>query len=196
MSSVRSYGISVKSVCYGFTLIGLLAVTLSGCSTPTAATKNAALSSTSAVTVAKVQPIATNPKRTVTLVEKVVWNAQKQQGKMYRWGGTSPVTGFDCSGLTQYAFNKGAGVAIPRTAAEQYKAAMKIPASRAQKGDLVFFNTHGKYVSHVGVYLGNNRFLHAPRTGRAITTSSLQGYWQERLVGFGRFPAACRPAFS
>ena len=115
---------------------------------------------------------------------------------MYRWGGTSPVTGFDCSGLTQYAFNKGAGVAIPRTAAEQYKAAMKIPASRAQKGDLVFFNTHGKYVSHVGVYLGNNRFLHAPRTGRAITTSSLQGYWQERLVGFGRFPAACRPALS
>ena len=196
MSSVRSYGISVKSVCYGFTLIGLLAVTLSGCSTPTAATKNAALSSTSAVTVAKVQPIATNPKRTVTLVEKVVWNAQKQQGKMYRWGGTSPVTGFDCSGLTQYAFNKGAGVVIPRTAAEQYKAAMKIPASSAQKGDLVFFNTRGKYVSHVGVYLGNNRFLHAPRTGRAITTSSLQGYWRDKLIGFGRFPAACRPAFS
>lgn len=196
MSSVRSYGVSVKSVCYGFTLIGLLTLTLTGCSTPTTASKNVALSNSPTVTVAKVQPIATNPKRTVTLVEKVVWNAQKQQGKMYRWGGTSPVTGFDCSGLTQYAFNKGAGVAIPRTAAEQYKAAMKIPASSAQKGDLVFFNTYGKYVSHVGVYLGNNRFLHAPRTGRAITTSSLQGYWQERLVGFGRFPAACRPAFS
>ena len=194
MSSVRSYGVSVKSVCYGFTLIGLLTLTLTGCSTPTTASKNVALSSTSAVTVAKVQPIATSPKRTVTLVEKVVWNAQKQQGKMYRWGGTSPVTGFDCSGLTQFAFGRGAGVALPRTAADQYRAATKVPRGQAQKGDLVFFNTRGSRVSHVGIYLGDGRFVHAPRTGRAITTEALDGYWAKRLIGFGRIPGVCVPS--
>ncbi|MEN9502294.1 MAG: hypothetical protein RI964_1579 [Pseudomonadota bacterium] len=153
-------------------------------------------------TTARVTPqqVATaqvsHPQKSVTLLEKVVWNAQKQQGKMYRWGGTSPVTGFDCSGLTQYAFQKGAGVSIPRTAAAQYASAVKIPAAQARKGDLVFFNTHGHKVSHVGVYLGQNKFLHAPRTGKAITTSKLDGYWQQNLVGFGRIPGACRPAFS
>lgn len=134
--------------------------------------------------------------KSVTLVDKVVWNAQKQQGKMYRWGGTSPVTGFDCSGLTQYAFRNGAQVAIPRTAAEQYAAAVKIPQTEASKGDLVFFITRGKRVSHVGIYLGGNRFVHAPRTGKAITTSELKGYWANRLVGFGRIPGACKPSYS
>ena len=134
--------------------------------------------------------------QSVTLLDKVVWNAQKQQGKMYRWGGTSPVTGFDCSGLTQYAFRNGAQVAIPRTAAEQYAMAVKVAPQQSQKGDLVFFNTSGKRVSHVGIYLGGNRFLHAPRTGKAITTSTLKGYWRERLVGFGRIPGACRPSYS
>ena len=133
---------------------------------------------------------------TDTLLEKVVWNAQKQQGKMYRWGGTSPVTGFDCSGLTQYAFNQGAGVKIPRTAAAQYEAAQKIAPNQAQKGDLIFFATRGRHIGHVGVYLGDNKFVHAPRQGKPITTSSLDGYWQQHLVGFGRIPGACRPAFS
>lgn len=150
---------------------------------------------------AKVQPVPAKPKpaqrRTVTLLDRVVWNAKKQQGKMYRWGGTSPVTGFDCSGLTQYSFKKGAKVAIPRTAAQQYKASVKVSRAQAQKGDLVFFNTSKKrYVSHVGIYLGNNKFVHAPRTGRAITTSQLKGYWAKKLIGFGRIPGACKPAFA
>lgn len=134
--------------------------------------------------------------KSVTLLDRVVWNAQKQQGKMYRWGGTSPVSGFDCSGLTQYAFRNGAQVVIPRTAAEQYAAAVKIPRQQADKGDLVFFNTSGKRVSHVGIYLGSDRFVHAPRSGRAITTSQLKGYWENRLIGFGRIPGACRPSYS
>ena len=132
----------------------------------------------------------------VTLLDRVVWNAQKQQGKMYRYGGESPKTGFDCSGLTQFAFGQGAGVTLPRTAAEQYKAAMKVSRSQATKGDLVFFNTSGRRVSHVGIYLGNGKFVHAPRTGRAITTEALAGYWEKRLIGFGRIPAACKPAYS
>jgi cell wall-associated NlpC family hydrolase len=132
----------------------------------------------------------------VTLVDRVVWNAQKQQGKMYHWGGESPQTGFDCSGLTQFAFGQGAGVSLPRTAAAQYNAAMKISAAQATKGDLVFFRTRGGRVSHVGIYLGDNKFVHAPRTGRAITTEALEGYWAQKLVGFGRIPGACKPSMS
>jgi cell wall-associated NlpC family hydrolase len=132
----------------------------------------------------------------VTTVDRVVWNAQKQQGKMYRYGGETPQTGFDCSGLTQFAFGQGAGVSLPRTAAAQYNAAMKISQDQATKGDLVFFHTHGSRVSHVGIYLGNGKFVHAPRTGRAITTEALDGYWARKLIGFGRVPGACRPSLS
>ncbi|EIJ34191.1 C40 family peptidase [Thiothrix nivea] len=167
----------------------LLAVVLSGCSSLSDESNQVKVAEAKATKIPAQQ-------KSVTLLDRVVWNAQKQQGKMYRWGGTSPVTGFDCSGLTQYAFRNGAQVAIPRTAAEQYAAAVKVPRGRAEKGDLVFFNTSGKRVSHVGIYLGKNRFVHAPRTGKAITTSELKGYWEKRLIGFGRIPGACRPSYS
>lgn len=134
--------------------------------------------------------------KSVTLIDRVVWNAQKQQGKMYRWGGETPQTGFDCSGLTQFAFGQGAGVSLPRTAAAQYAASTKISPAQASKGDLVFFKTRGNRVSHVGIYLGDNKFVHAPRTGKAITTDKLQGYWGDRLIGFGRISGACKPSLS
>jgi cell wall-associated NlpC family hydrolase len=98
--------------------------------------------------------------------------------------------------LTQYAFKNGAQVAIPRTAAQQYAASVKVPKAQSQKGDLVFFNTSGKRISHVGIYLGNNKFVHAPRKGRAIATDELKGYWSKRLIGFGRIPGACKPSYS
>lgn len=136
--------------------------------------------------------------RPVSSMERVTWSARKQTGKLYCWGGSNPKTGFDCSGLTQYAFRQGAGVSIPRTAAEQFKASTKLAQTEARKGDLVFFRTRGKRVSHVGIYLGENKFIHAPRTGKAITTSKLEGYWKKRLVGFGRIqtPGTCRPVYS
>ncbi|CAA6811005.1 MAG: NLP/P60 family protein [uncultured Thiotrichaceae bacterium] len=125
-------------------------------------------------------------------VESVIHNAKKQIGTQYVWGGASPKTGFDCSGLVQHSMNKGAGVKVPRTAAEQYKAAVKVSAQKASRGDLVFFKTRGNSVSHVGIYLGENKFVHAPRTGRKITTTQLSGYWKQRFVGFGRIPGACK----
>ena len=129
-------------------------------------------------------------------LERVTWCARNQQGKLYCWGGSSPKTGFDCSGLTKYAFQQGAGITLPRTAADQYAAAEKVPDVEAKRGDLVFFRTHGKRVSHVGIYLGDNKFIHAPRTGKSITTSQLSGYWKKRLVGFGRVAGACRPMYT
>lgn len=128
-----------------------------------------------------------------TTLDKVAWCALRQRGKGYCWGGNSPMKGFDCSGLTQYSFQQGASVDIPRTAAAQYKVAVKVPKEQAGRGDLVFFRTRGSRVSHVGIYLGEDRFVHAPRTGKAITTTKLEGYWKRRLVGFGRIPGACQP---
>lgn len=192
--------VSVKTI--ALCSVGLVAVMLTGCSENTK-TSEATKAGTYAVQLAHVknQKVAVSKaptqQRSVTLLDRVVWNAQKQQGKMYRWGGESPKTGFDCSGLTQYAFGKGAGVDIPRTAAAQYQASQKVPRHQATKGDLVFFNTMGgKRVSHVGIYLGDNKFVHAPRTGKAITTDKLAGYWERKLIGFGRIQGACKPSYS
>ncbi len=181
---------------------GLAVTLLAGCSTEPTKTADAEDGGKYVVQLAHAKNAPANVSKIatvqndVTLIDRVVWNAQKQQGKMYRFGGESPVTGFDCSGLTQFAFGQGAGVSLPRTAAEQYGAAVKVTQSAATRGDLVFFKTRGSRVSHVGIYLGGNKFVHAPRTGRAITTDKLEGYWAQKLVGFGRVPGACKPAFS
>ncbi|MEZ5451793.1 MAG: C40 family peptidase [Thiothrix sp.] len=146
---------------------------------------------TAAVTKEPAEAEAATP--APSTLDKVAFCALKQRGKGYCWGGNSPRKGFDCSGLTQYSFKQGASMEIPRTAAAQYAAATKIPQEKANRGDLVFFRTRGNKVSHVGIYLGEDRFVHAPRTGKAITTTKLEGYWKRRLVGFGRIPGACQP---
>lgn len=129
-------------------------------------------------------------------MHNVVQKANKQIGRKYVWGGATPRTGFDCSGLVQHSYRVGAGRRLPRTAAEQYKMTEKVTASHARKGDLVFFNTRGKRVSHVGIYMGGNRFVHAPRRGKRIRQDSIAGYWKKRLIGFGRIPGACRVPYS
>jgi cell wall-associated NlpC family hydrolase len=126
-------------------------------------------------------------------LKKVAWNVKQQQGKMYRFGGSSPATGFDCSGLTQYTYKRTAGVQIPRTAAAQYRIASKVSRNTARKGDLVFFQTRGRRIGHVGIYLGSGQFIHSPRPGKPVTTSPLKGYWARHLVGFGRIPGVCVP---
>ncbi len=128
----------------------------------------------------------------VKKVENVIQTAASHIGTKYVWGGSSPSTGFDCSGLVQHSLAQGANVRVPRTAAEQYAAAVKVSNGQATRGDLVFFRTRGNSVSHVGIYLGNGKFLHAPRKGKTVTTSTISGYWEERLIGFGRIPGACR----
>ena len=107
-------------------------------------------------------------------------------GWRYVYGGASPTTSFDCSGLTQWTYGK-AGINLPRTAQQQYDVTQHIPLSEAQDGDLVFFHSTynaGSYITHVGIYLGNNRMFHAgDPIGYADLTSP---YWQQHLVGAGR----------
>ena len=118
--------------------------------------------------------------------QKIFSEALKYQGWKYVFGGSNPNTSFDCSGLVQWCYGK-AGIKLPRTAQMQYDATQHIPLSQAKAGDLVFFHStynSGTYVTHVGIYAGNNRMYHA---GNPIGYADLTGsYWQKHLIGAGR----------
>lgn len=119
-------------------------------------------------------------------VQKIMDEALKYQGWKYVYGGASPQTSFDCSGLVQWCYGV-AGINLPRTAQEQYDATTHIELSQAKAGDLVFFHSTydaGTYVTHVGIYAGNNKMYHAGNPiGYADLTSK---YWQSHLIGAGR----------
>ncbi|WP_145579940.1 C40 family peptidase [Yersinia vastinensis] len=114
----------------------------------------------------------------------------KQVGKPYRWGGSSPNTGFDCSGLIYYAYKDVIRIKMPRTANEMYHLRDAAPVKRTEleSGDLVFFNIANRGVAdHVGVYLGNGKFIQSPRTGEEIRISMMNNdYWQDHYVGARR----------
>jgi cell wall-associated NlpC family hydrolase len=111
----------------------------------------------------------------------VVGYAESQLGKPYVWGGASPSTGFDCSGLVMWAFAQ-IGVSLPHNAAAQYGYGSYVPRSDLQPGDLVFFDGLG----HVGIYVGGNTFIHAPHTGDVVKFSSLTGWYASTYVGARR----------
>lgn len=112
-------------------------------------------------------------------------NARSYLGVPYKWGGTTS-KGFDCSGFTQVVF-KNNGTSIPRTTGQQYKTGKAVSKSNLQQGDLVFFNTTGRGVSHVGIFVGNNNFIHAS-TSRGVMISSINDpyYWGSRYIGARR----------
>ncbi|WP_339895598.1 C40 family peptidase, partial [Neisseria gonorrhoeae] len=105
-------------------------------------------------------------------------------GIAYRYGGTSVSTGFDCSGFMQHIFKRAMGINLPRTSAEQARMGAPVARSELQPGDMVFFRTlGGSRISHVGLYIGNNRFIHAPRTGKNIEITSLSHkYWSDKYA--------------
>jgi len=119
--------------------------------------------------------------------QTVIKAAKNMLGVKYRYGGTSPKRGFDCSGLVQYS-HKAAGVNLPRTTSQQFKAAKLISHRYLKAGDLVFFKTAiSRAVSHVGIYLGNNKFIHAPSSGKRVKISSMkEKYWRKRFTAAGR----------
>jgi len=115
-------------------------------------------------------------------VHSVLSQALAQLGIPYRWGGTAPSTGFDCSGLVKYVFKTALGIELPRVSREQAKSGQVVDKNALTPGDLVFFSRKGKTINHVGIYLGDGRFVHAPRTGRDVTISKLAGYWYQRFL--------------
>lgn len=108
-------------------------------------------------------------------------------GVPYRRGGSSADHGFDCSGLVRAAFQKAKGLILPRTASEQAAATQVIDKNELRPGDLVFFNTMRRAFSHVGIYVGDGKFLHAPRSGTEVRVESMEiAYWQARFNGARR----------
>lgn len=115
----------------------------------------------------------------------VVINALAMLGTPYQYGGGEPHQGFDCSGLVNYSYRQ-AGLEVPRTAALQLKATRSVPVRELKPGDLLFFRIGGRRIDHVGIYLGDGRFVHAPATGSSVSKSSLSDkYWRKRFYRAG-----------
>ena len=112
--------------------------------------------------------------------------ALQMVGAPYRYGGNTP-RGFDCSGLIHYSYAR-AGVTVPRTTSQQREYSRLVARKDIQIGDLLFFNQSGKRWSHVGLYIGDNRFVHAPSTGKIVHVASLTNrYWRRHFAGARRF---------
>jgi cell wall-associated NlpC family hydrolase len=112
-------------------------------------------------------------------------------GVDYRFGGTTPERGLDCSGLVRYVFQQVTGVTLPRTSKELSRLGEKVAVAELMPGDLVFFNTRQLEFSHVGIYLGDDRFIHAPHRGGEVEIVTLsKTYWQKRFDGARRLVGA------
>jgi cell wall-associated NlpC family hydrolase len=108
-------------------------------------------------------------------------------GVDYRYGGKSPQTGFDCSGLVAHVFREAYGIELPHNARAQSEMGMRVSLSELRAGDLVFYNTLNRPFSHVGIYLGDGRFVHAPKTGAQVRVEPIRGnYWMRRFDGARR----------
>jgi cell wall-associated NlpC family hydrolase len=125
--------------------------------------------------------------------QALVSSALTARGIRYRWGGAS-WRGFDCSGFTRYMMAQNLGIKLPHSASAQARYGQKVAFEELQEGDLVFFHTYRRGISHVGIYIGDNRFIHAPRTGRRVAVETLTGYYRRRFVTARRLAGAAPPS--
>ena len=123
----------------------------------------------------------------VDKTEILINNAMQLIGVRYRWGGNTPQSGLDCSGFVRYVFNDTFGFLLPRKSAQMSKVGLQIGKEELRPGDLVFFNTMRHAFSHVGIYVGDNKFIHAPSKGKAIRVDDMtKVYWEKRYNGARR----------
>ena len=128
-----------------------------------------------------------NPEHWPARAREVLVNALSLTGIRYQYGGNSPETGFDCSGFVGYVFKQATSLTLPRNALAISQLGKTVPKNELKPGDLVFFNTLKSAFSHVGIYLGNNRFIHSPSKGGQVRVENMQeGYWANRFNGAQR----------
>lgn len=121
-----------------------------------------------------------------SLRTSLVMHAMKYIGVNYHYS-QSNENGFDCSGYVKYIYGS-FGYTLPRSSYDQFKQSRHLKANKARPGDLVFFVTRGKKISHVGIYLGNNQFIHAPGKGKSVSISNLdEHYFKKHLAGYGTY---------
>lgn len=133
------------------------------------------------------EPYAWSAEGRLSQATDLVLRALAYIGVRYRYGGDSPAAGFDCSGLVYRVFNQAAGLLLPRDSREMSRIGKRIPRTDLEPGDLVFFNTQREPFSHVGIYLGEQRFIHAPSRGGRVEIANMgREYWQKRYDGARR----------
>ena len=119
--------------------------------------------------------------------EGLIDNAMQLIGVRYRWGGNTPKSGLDCSGFVRYVFNDTFGFLLPRKSAQMSQVGLEVNKEQLRPGDLVFFNTMRHAFSHVGIYVGDNKFIHAPSKGKSIRVDDMtKAYWVKRYDGARR----------
>lgn len=117
------------------------------------------------------------------LRNQLVKAAHSYRGVPYKWGGNSVKSGFDCSGLTRAVYRLN-GLDLPRVSRDQFRSGKAVKISKLQKGDLVFFITSGRKINHVGVYIGDGKFIHAPSAGKTVRIANLHSsYWKKVYQG-------------
>lgn len=123
----------------------------------------------------------------VNKADQVVRLAKSLQGTAYRYGGRTPSQGFDCSGLVQYVYQNAVGIKLPRISRQQFQVARPVRLGSEHPADLLFFDINGRGISHVGIYLGKGKFIHAPKTGGKVKISDANTkYWRKRFRGVRR----------
>ena len=133
------------------------------------------------------QNVSDTAQQVVHHTTELVMTSMGFLGLPYRRGGNSAETGFDCSGFVRAMYKETVGLMLPRRANEQAASTQVIDKNELQPGDLVFFNTMRRTFSHVGIYIGNGKFIHAPRTGSKVRIESMQqSYWTKRFDGARR----------
>jgi len=133
----------------------------------------------------------------ITTREAMVGEALNHLGIRYRYGGNSPAEGFDCSGLVSYVAFQSLGLTLPRSAADIAAKAQEIDRGELVAGDLVFFNTMGRKYSHVGIYVGDDRFIHSPSAGGVVRVEDMKmAYWSKRYNGARRLDSPAMTAMT
>ena len=175
-----------KFTYYNYLLCLALALTSASCAaSPNGLTSTNTLTE-KAVTAEQAETHHAWPER----AREVLVSALSLTGINYKYGGTSPETGFDCSGFVRYVYQQATNLSLPHGAKAISQLGKSVSKSDLQPGDLVFFNTLKSTFSHVGIYVGNNRFIHSPSSGGGVRVDDMQtSYWSKRFNGAQRIEA-------